>query len=177
MGKKKKRNIMRTIILAVLAATVGYTLYVNLTKESRGIIQENDKAPDFLLTDLSGEEQRLSDYKGKGVFLNFWGTWCEPCKEEMPYMEKMSQEYKEKGVEILAVNVGESDFQVRTFVEQYKLTFPVAIDSGKEVQKAYGVNPLPTTYMINPDGKVEKIVVGGLVEEDQIRELFESVKP
>lgn len=168
---------MRTLILTVLAIAVGYTLYSNLTKESLGTIQEGDEAPDFLLMDLSGEERQLSDYKGKGVFLNFWGTWCEPCKEEMPHMEKMSQEYKEKGVEILAVNVGESDFQVRTFMEQYKLTFPIVIDSGKEVQKAYGINPLPTTFMINPEGKVEKIIVGGLVEEDQVRELFEAVKP
>lgn len=177
MNKKKKRRITRTIILAILGMAVVYTLYTNLTKESRGTLKEGDVAPDFVLTDLSGEERRLSDYKGKGVFLNFWGTWCEPCKEEMPHMEKMSQEYKEKGVEILAVNVGESDFQVRTFMEQYKLTFPIAIDSRKEVQTAYGINPLPTTFMISPEGKVAKIVVGGLVEEDQVRELFKTVKP
>lgn len=168
---------MRTVILTILAAAVGYTLYSNLTKESRGSLQAGDEAPDFVLTDLSGEKHQLSDYKGKGVFLNFWGTWCEPCKEEMPHMEKMSKEYKDKGVEVLTVNVGESEFQVNKFKEQYGLTFPMTIDKTKEVQQAYGVNPLPATYMINADGEVEEIIIGGLVKEEQVRELFEKVKP
>jgi peroxiredoxin len=176
LEKKKKRRIIRAVILAILAIAVIYTLYSNLTKESRGSIQIGDPAPDFVLTDLSGEQHQLSDYKGKGVFLNFWGTWCEPCKEEMPHMEKMSKEYKDQ-VEVLAVNVGESEFQVKTFAEQYNMTFPTPIDKSKEVQKAYGVNPLPVTFMISPDGKVADIIVGGLVEEDQVRTLFEKVKP
>ncbi|KKB35608.1 thiol-disulfide oxidoreductase ResA [Bacillus thermotolerans] len=176
MNKKKKRLIMRSVILAVLALAVGYTFYSNLTKEARGNLQEGDQAPDFVLTDLSGEMHQLSDYEGKGVFLNFWGTWCEPCKEEMPHMEKLSKEY-EGQVEVLAVNVGDSELQTKKFAEQYGLTFPIAIDSSKEVQKAYGVNPLPATFMISPEGKVEKVVIGGLVKEDQVRALFEQVKP
>ncbi|KKB38412.1 thiol-disulfide oxidoreductase ResA [Bacillus thermotolerans] len=176
MNKKKKRLIMRSVILAVLALAVGYTFYSNLTKEARGNLQEGDQAPDFVLTDLSGEKHQLSDYEGKGVFLNFWGTWCEPCKEEMPHMEKLSKEY-EGQVEVLAVNVGDSELQTKKFAEQYGLTFPIAIDSSKEVQKAYGVNPLPATFMISPEGKVEKVVIGGLVKENQVRALFEQVKP
>lgn len=167
---------MRSVILAVLALAVGYTFYSNLTKEARGNLQEGDQAPDFVLTDLSGEKHQLSDYEGKGVFLNFWGTWCEPCKEEMPHMEKLSKEY-EGQVEVLAVNVGDSELQTKKFAEQYGLTFPIAIDSSKEVQKAYGVNPLPATFMISPEGKVEKVVIGGLVKENQVRALFEQVKP
>lgn len=176
MNKKKKRLIMRSVILVVLALAVGYTFYSNLTKEARGNLQEGDQAPDFVLTDLSGEKHQLSDYEGKGVFLNFWGTWCEPCKEEMPHMEKLSKEY-EGQVEVLAVNVGDSELQTKKFAEQYGLTFPIAIDSSKEVQKAYGVNPLPATFMISPEGKVEKVVIGGLVKENQVRALFEQVKP
>jgi len=176
LNKKKKRLIMRSVILAVLALAVGYTFYSNLTKEARGNLQEGDQAPDFVLTDLSGEKHQLSDYEGKGVFLNFWGTWCEPCKEEMPHMEKLSKEY-EGQVEVLAVNVGDSELQTKKFAEQYGLTFPIAIDSSKEVQKAYGVNPLPATFMISPEGKVEKVVIGGLVKENQVRALFEQVKP
>ncbi|OLN23270.1 thiol-disulfide oxidoreductase [Domibacillus antri] len=175
MDKKKKRLYMRTAILAILAGLVVYTLYTNLTRESRGNLEAGDQAPDFVLTDLDGEQHRLSDYEGKGVFLNFWGTWCEPCKKEMPYMEKLAKEY-EGQVEVLAVNVGESNFQVKNFAEQYGLTFPIAIDKGKEVQETYGINPLPTTFMILPDGTIDQIVTAGLTEE-QIRALFESVKP
>ncbi len=177
MNKKKKRLLMRSIILAVLAAAVGYTFYSNLTKEARGNLQEGDKAPDFVLTDLNGEKRQLSDYQGKGVFLNFWATWCEPCKKEMPHMEKIAKEYKNKGVEVLADNVGDSKLQTKKFAEQYDLTFPIAIDSSREVQGAYGINPLPATFMISPGGKIEEIVVGGLVKEEQVRALFETVKP
>ncbi|WP_050179651.1 thiol-disulfide oxidoreductase ResA [Domibacillus robiginosus] len=176
MEKKKRRRITRVLILAVLGVAVCYTLYSNLTKETRGTLQAGDKAPDFVLTDLSGKQHQLSDYKGKGVFLNFWGTWCEPCKKEMPHMEKLSKEYKGQ-VEILAVNVGESEFQVKTFAEQYELTFPIPIDKGKEVQKAYNVNPLPVTFMISPEGEIVDIITGGLVKEEQVRALFEKVKP
>ncbi len=176
MNKKKKRLYMRSAILAVLAGLVIYALYTNLTRETRGNLEAGDKAPDFLLTDLNGEKHRLSDYEGKGVFLNFWGTWCEPCKKEMPHMEKLAQEYNGE-VEILAVNVGESQFQVSNFADQYGLTFPIAIDSGKEVMDAYGVDPLPTTFMIKPDGTIDQIVIGGLIQEQQVRELFERVKP
>lgn len=176
MDKKKRRRITRAIILAALAAAVFYALYSNLTRETRGTLQIGDKAPDFVLTDASGKEYQLSGYKGKGVFLNFWGTWCEPCKKEMPHMEKMAKEYKDQ-VEILAVNVGESEFQVNTFAEQYGLTFPIPIDKSKEVQKAYNVNPLPVTFMISPEGKIVDIITGGLVEEEQVSALFEKVKP
>ncbi|WP_046173751.1 thiol-disulfide oxidoreductase ResA [Domibacillus indicus] len=176
MEKKKKRFYMRTAILAVLAGLVVYALYTNVTKESRGTLEAGDKAPDFVLTDLNGETHQLSDYEGKGVFLNFWGTWCEPCKKEMPHMEKLAAEY-EGEVEILAVNVGESEFQVNNFAEQYGLTFPIGLDSGKEVMDTYGVDPLPTTFMIKPDGTIEQIVIGGLVQEEQVRALFERVRP
>jgi peroxiredoxin len=176
LDKKIKRRISRSIILIILAIAVFYALYSNLTKETRGTLQKGDEAPNFVLTDSSGKQHQLSDYKGKGVFLNFWGTWCEPCKKEMPHMEKMAKEYKDQ-VEVLAVNVGESEFQVNKFAEQYNLTFPIPIDASKEVQKAYNVNPLPVTFMISPDGKVADIIVGGLVEEDQVRALFEKVKP
>ncbi|KZR60277.1 thiol-disulfide oxidoreductase ResA [Pseudobacillus badius] len=177
MNKKKKRLIVRSVILAVLALAVGYTFYSNLTKEERHNLRKGDEAPDFVLTDLAGETRQLSDYKGKGVFLNFWGSWCDPCKKEMPHMEKLAKEYKSQGVEVLAVNVGDSELQTKKFAKQYGLTFPIAIDSTKEVQDAYNITPLPATFMISPDGKIEEIVIGGLVKEEQVRTLFDKVKP
>ncbi|MDQ0213739.1 peroxiredoxin [Oikeobacillus pervagus] len=178
MEKKKKRLMIRTIILAILVLAVGYTLYSNLTQQSKGKITEGEKAPDFVLTDLDGKEHHLSDYKGKGVFLNFWGTWCEPCKAEMPYMEKLYPEYKKQGVEILAVNVGESNFQVKKFVEQFELTFPVVIDEKKEVQKDYNIVPIPTTFLINSEGEIvnAKPISKSLTEEE-IRGLLDQIKP
>lgn len=173
---KKKRLIMRTVILIGLSAAVIYALYTNLNRDKMNSIEINSKAPDFILTDMEGNKHKLSEYKGQGVFLNFWGTWCKPCETEMPFMDNQYQDYKEKGVQILAVNVGESDYAVKTFADKYKLSFPILNDKGGEVQSAYKVNPLPVTFLIDKDGKVIDEITGGLTEED-IKTLMERVKP
>ena len=148
--KKKTRLIIRTIVLLLLVSAVVYTI---ASKDKVKVLAVGDKAPDFELVDLEGNKHRLSDYKGEGVFLNFWGTWCGPCKKEMPYMENQHQAFEEKGVNILAVNIAESDLKVETFRDQYGLTFPIAIDKDKSVKEAYNIVPLPTTFLINKDGE------------------------
>ncbi|GER66063.1 thiol-disulfide oxidoreductase ResA [Weizmannia acidilactici] len=175
---KKRRLLVRTAILAVLIAAAGYTLYANATKGTRGKLQAGDQAPDFVLKDLNGKTYRLSDYKGRGVFLNFWGTWCDPCKKEMPYMNELYQTYKQKGVEILAVHVKDTRFLVDQFVKQYGLDFPVLIDKNGDVQNAYNIDPLPTTVLIAPDGKVKKIIVGNQnLSKKDIRNMMDMIKP
>ncbi|BCB04584.1 thiol-disulfide oxidoreductase ResA [Bacillus sp. KH172YL63] len=176
MNKKKRRLLIRTTILIVLISAVAYTLYANFTKDERGMLKAGDKAPDFVLEDMDGETHRLSDYKGQGVFLNFWGTWCKPCEREMPYMNNQYAKYKDQGVQILAVNVGESDFLINRFVSKHGLEFPILVDKEEEVQNAYGIDPLPTTFLINPEGEIEKIITGTMSEADIIEDL-ESIKP
>ncbi|WP_044340132.1 thiol-disulfide oxidoreductase ResA [Rossellomorea aquimaris] len=176
MNKKKRRLLIRTIILIVLTSAVAYTLYANFTKDERGQLKVGDQAPDFVLEDMEGNKHRLSDYEGQGVFLNFWGTWCKPCEREMPYMNNQYKKYKDQGVQILAVNVGESDFLINRFVSKHGLEFPILVDKEEEVQNAYGIDPLPTTFLINPQGEIEKIITGTMSEEDIIEDL-ESVKP
>ena len=127
MDKKKKRLVVRTMILYVMAAAVGYTLITNVFTE-RQVIKAGDEAPNFQLQTLDGESVLLSDYRGKGVFLNFWATYCPPCKEEMPYMDNQYQRFKDQGVEILAVNVGEPSLTAEKFINRYDLTFPVPLD-------------------------------------------------
>lgn len=176
MNKKKRRLIMRTIILAILALALVYTLYANFTKDSNETIKKGDTAPDFALVDLEGNKHKLSDYKGQGIFLNFWATWCKPCEYEMPYMENQYQHYKDQGVQILAVNVDESTLAVEKFVKRHNLTFPVAIDKGSQVLAAYGVDPLPTTFLIDKEGKVVDVLSGSL-SETAIQQHMESIKP
>ncbi|KYG30802.1 thiol-disulfide oxidoreductase ResA [Priestia endophytica] len=172
---KKRRLLIRTIILSVLIATLGYTLYTNFFTDKEKV-KEGSVAPDFVLTDLDGKKHQLSDLKGKGVFLNFWGTWCEPCKREMPYMANQYKNYQELGVEILAINVGESNLTVSNFIKQYNLNFPVVMDKDSQVLNAYGVKPLPTTFLINKDGKVVKIITGSMTEK-MVRDYMELIKP
>jgi peroxiredoxin len=176
MKNRKKRLTLRIVILTLLTIAIIYTLYANFTKDNREVAAIGEEAPDFVLKDLEGNEYQLSDLRGKGVFLNFWGTWCEPCKYEMPYMENQYHVYKDQGVEILAVNVGETDLAIETFAKQYNLTFPIIVDKGGAVQNAYGIFPLPATYLINPDGIIVDYIESSMTEEE-VKQYMEKIKP
>lgn len=175
-NKKKKRFIMRVLILVLLIGVIVFTIYNNLTKEKIAVLKVGDEATDFSLVDMNGEKHQLSEYRGQGVFLNFWGTWCKPCEEEFPLMEKQYQVFKDQGVQILAVDIAESDFVVQKFVDRKGLTFPVLIDKTKSVMESYHINPLPTTILVNPDGNIEKIITGEMTQED-IKGYMEQIKP
>ncbi|MBM7713676.1 peroxiredoxin [Bacillus thermophilus] len=173
---KKNRLVIRTIILVIMIAAIAYTLYANFTKDSRSKVSVGEQAPDFVLADLGDEQHKLSDYRGKGVFLNFWGTWCKPCEREMPFMDNQYNVYKDQGVEILAVNVGEPEFSIKRFVEKHDLSFPILKDKNQDVMKTYGVINLPATFLIDPEGNVVKVEEGELTEA-KIQAMMESIKP
>lgn len=172
---KKRRLITRTIILMVMALAVGYTLYANMNKDKNNKIVVGEPAPDFVLVDMEGNKHRLSEYKGQGVFLNFWATWCKPCEREMPYIENQYQQFKDQGVQVLAIDSGETDLVVNRFIDRKGLNFPVMIDDGA-VQATYGINPLPITFLIDKEGNVVRIHTGELTEET-VRAFMEQIKP
>ncbi|CAM3059467.1 thiol-disulfide oxidoreductase ResA [Filibacter tadaridae] len=172
-SKKKKRLVIRTVVLLLLVSAVVYTIAF---KDKVDVLAVGDMAPDFELTDLDGNKHRLSDYKGEGVFLNFWGTWCGPCKREMPFMESQYKAFEKKGVHILAVNIKGSDLKVEAFRDNYKLTFPIAIDKTESVKEVYNIIPLPTTFLINKEGRIEQIITREM-SEDEIKSHMESIQP
>ncbi|MGG1573779.1 thiol-disulfide oxidoreductase ResA [Fictibacillus sp. NRS-1165] len=174
--KKKRRLVFRSILLAIIAIAVGYTFYNNVFQDRNGSVQKGNKAPDFELTDLQGNKVRLSDYKGKGVFLNFWGTWCKPCRREMPYMQKEYKKYQKQGVEILAVNVGESNVSVKNFADRFHLSFPIPLDGSREVTKAYGIGPIPTTFLVDKNGNIIEKTSESLSNQT-IKTYMEKIKP
>ena len=127
-------------------------------------------AIDFTLKDQYGNTHTLSDYKGKTVFLNFWATWCSPCKAEMPDIQKLYEEFQQEDVVILGVaapNLGreKSEEGIKGFLEENGYTYPVVMDTEAEVFQAYGINSFPTTFMIDKDGNVFGYIPGQLSEE------------
>ncbi len=174
---KKQRLVIRTVILLVLAAAVVYTLYANFTKDEIHKVAEGKKAPDFVLTDMNGEQHRLSEYEGQGVLLNFWATWCKPCEREMPYMDKQYQENKDDGIQVLAVNIGESNVVINEFIKKHDLTFPILKDKNQEVQTVYGIGNLPITFLIAPDGNVVNIHEGEIINEQVVIDMIKEIKP
>ncbi len=123
-------------------------------------------APEFELVDLKDNTIKLSDLRGKIVVINFWATWCEPCKVEMPFFEKLFQSGK-SDLEILGVNFDEPQQQVEQFVDEYQLNFPILLDPGGEIQKLYRVIGYPTTFVVDEKGIVRFQHIG-LITEDQL---------
>lgn len=111
--------------------------------------KEQVEAPDVIGTNPDGNTIRLTDFRGKVVFLNFWATWCIPCRLEMPAMERLYREFRGRGFVVLAVNVQEGSAAVRAFVRELKLTFPVVLDPKGAAAMAYAVRGLPATYLID----------------------------
>jgi peroxiredoxin len=133
-----------------------------------------NKAVDFKLKDLDGNEVSLSDLKGKKVFLNFWATWCPPCKEEMPEMEKLYQETKDSDLVIVAIDIGESLSTVKPFIESNKYNFKVLIDSDQSVANQYNISATPTSYFIDEDGNIISKNVGAMNIE-QMKEYIKTL--
>ena len=119
-------------------------------------------APDFSLTDLNDRPYRLSDYRGKVVFLNFWATWCAPCREEMPSMEILNKHFEKDGLVILAVSIDRvtTTKDIPPFVKSMNLTFPVLIDSWGKTDKPYKRMGVPETFIIDQEGIIREIVIG-----------------
>jgi peroxiredoxin len=128
-------------------------------------------APEISLVDLDGNEIDLSKLRGRPVVLNFWATWCPPCRAEMPAMQRAYEDYKGNGVIILAVNSMDQDSlpAVKQFVDEYGLTFPVLLDNPGIAARDYQVTSLPTTYFIGRNGTIREVVIGGPMAEALLR--------
>ncbi|MBB6455283.1 peroxiredoxin [Salirhabdus euzebyi] len=162
-NKKQKRLIFRTIVLLILLGAVVFALVTNLNNDNE-VLEEGQLAKNFELAQIGANNtfNLHDDFKGKGVMLNFWATYCEPCKDEMPYMEQLYPKFKEKGVEILAVSLDSTTLVIENFMKKNNLTFPIVHDKRGEVMDAYNIVPIPTTYFIHPDGTIARIVEGPL---------------
>ena len=118
-------------------------------------------APSFELKDMNGNQVKLEDFKGKVILINFWATWCGPCRKEMPSMHTLYAEYKDQGFVVLAISIDPSVKPVRKFIRKKELTFPVLMDSEKEVYfDHYAVLTLPTSFLIDRNGVIVEKVFG-----------------
>lgn len=127
----------------------------------------NIPAPAFELPDIDDNIHKLSDYRGKPLIVNFWATWCPPCRKEMPSMERAWKIIESQGIEMVAINVGEDFDAVFGFTGEIDMSFPLLIDpSGKEPQR-WPIRGLPTTYVINPKGEIVYQAIGGREWDDE----------
>lgn len=182
----------KMLTFAILALTLGIII-VNVWKpdnKAESTIQQEETnsieqigiepgniPPDFELTTLTGEQVQLSDYRGKKVILNFWATWCPPCRAEMPHMQAFYEKNKDNDIAILAVNLTNTDkgkASIREFVNEYELTFPIPLDKQGTVGPEYQAYTIPTSYIIDSNGLIQEKVVGPM-DEAIMEDLMNSI--
>jgi len=162
-------SVSRNYLVKFFLAVIVFFTMPALHAESNDLhaVQGKPIAADFSLRDIDDKQHKLSDYRGKVVIVNFWATWCPPCRFELPSMEKLWQATKNKDVVMLAINIGEDADTIFTFTADYPVTFPLLLDSDSAVLKKYPVLGLPTTFVIDPQGRLVYRAVGTREWDDQ----------
>lgn len=173
---KNQRYWLRLVLLVVMIGLIGFALYRVIDEGQPDQPQVGEYAPDFQLPTLKGEPKSLKQLKGKGVVLNFWGSWCEPCRTEMPALNEIYRRYQAQGIEVIGINIAETDVTAMQFVKQYQLDFPIWMDRDREVVELYQIGPIPSTYLIAPDGKIAYIKEGPLALSE-LERLVSAILP
>jgi len=145
--------------------------------QTPSVAQVGAPAPDFQLQDLNGKTVSLSSLRGSPVMLNFWATWCPPCREEMPFIQQIYEEWSDRGLVLLAVDMGESPARVESFLQSYNLSLPVLMDIRQDVAGQYGIMGIPTTFFIDKDGILQNRKVGAFLSKEQIEGYLREIMP
>ena len=174
---KRYRKPIQYIILACVVLVGGYLVGQSLFK-TQEVLKPGSEPPAFELADLQGEVHNLDSYIGKPLIINFWGTFCPPCRNEMPALQAEYEKWQGQGLELIGINLSEDRVSVQQFASSVGAKFPILLDRNKRTEKRYGLKEYPTTYFIDAKGKIQDIVVGGpMSEEDiesRIRKLFNA---
>ncbi len=160
-----------------LAQAACLSVVMGLALPSSAAVPVASSAPDFTLRSLNGANTRLQELRGRVVMVNFWATWCGPCKQEMPQLNRLHEKYSRSGFVLLGVNVDEDPHNAAAVAAKLGITFPVLLDTDKKVSDRYDLQAMPSTYLIDRDGKVRYLhrgYVSGFEDtyEQQIRELL-----
>ncbi|MDJ0870578.1 MAG: TlpA disulfide reductase family protein [Gammaproteobacteria bacterium] len=129
-------------------------------------VEGRPPAPELDLLDMEGVRHRMADYRGKVVIVNFWATWCPPCREEMPSMQRAYEQLREEGIEMLAVNIGENEDIIFAFTANYPVEFPLLLDLDSATIQNWPVRGLPTTFVVDPQGRLAYRAIGGRAWDD-----------
>ena len=163
MNRARSGAFAAFLIMAVLCSCSASSS----TKAASKASKERKPAPEFTLTDANGSSVKLSDYRGKVVLLNFWATWCGPCTLEIPWFIELEQQYKSKGFEVLGVSMDDDGWKViKPYVAERKVNYRVLLGNDSVSQLFGGVDALPTSFVIDRDGKIAAVHVG-LAEKDE----------
>ncbi|MDZ7803149.1 TlpA disulfide reductase family protein [Thiohalophilus sp.] len=147
-------------LTALFALSLLFTTAVQAA-EKPSLMKNPIPAPGFTLEDMDGNTHRMEDYAGRVMVVNFWATWCPPCREEMPSMNRAWKTLKQHDIAMLGINVGEDEDTIFTFTGDYPVNFPILLDRDSSVIQAWPVRGLPTTFVVDKQGQIVYRVIGG----------------
>jgi len=164
---------LKVILIMVLASGLLISGCVR-TEESTRI---GGQAPDFKLSDLDGKSVSLKDFRGSPILINFWASWCEPCRNEMPLLQEIFEEWSDDGLVVMAINTGESRTAVQAFMQNNNLSLPVLLDTQQATTQKYGIFFFPTTLFIDEDGIIQKKIIGAFPSKAAIESNLNQIIP
>ncbi|NKB99221.1 MAG: redoxin domain-containing protein [Pseudomonadales bacterium] len=153
MLRRSKAEAQRNRLIGCARALAMFGTLL-ISSFSYGTVKVTEQAPDFTLKSLEGSNLRLEEYRGQVVLLNFWASWCGPCRQEMPILDRLHQRYEDTGFAVLGVNVEGEIAPAQKIVDKTNVTFPVLIDEGQSVSELYDLEAMPSTVVIDRDGVV-----------------------
>jgi peroxiredoxin len=175
---KTKSHLISIAAASIGLALAAFLVWLLLTQENttrdflpESSVETRESAPDFTLKLIDGGTFKFSNYKGKPMLINFLASWCLPCKEEVPAIEKITHEYSSKGVVFLGIGVDDTEEKMGKLIKKFNVTFPVGLDKTTDIQNAFGIYGIPTTYFIGRDGIINYFHSGVVTEELMRHEL------
>ncbi len=173
---------MRKTVFIIVAITVAFAIYEVSRHGSRPTkpgppTAPHSIAPDFSLQDLNGQPLNLSDYGGKVIVLDFWATWCAPCRDEIPHLVQLQGKYHQQGLQVVGISMDDAPKPVREFYQQFKMNYPVALGNQKVAEAYGGILGLPIAFLIGRDGRIHAKYVGEInmsVLEQEIKMLLQA---
>ena len=178
-GEAEPARAMRLwqfVLVAILVAFVGilaFRLWDTNVNEQRA----DGLAPDFTFTTFEGETISLADLRGKGVVLNFWASWCVPCRDEAPMLESAWRREKENGIVFIGLDYLDQEPAAKAFLEEFDITYPNGPDLQSQAARRYGLKGVPETYFITPEGTIEQVVIGPITSAAQLESFLARIRP
>lgn len=168
--------VWRLVFVAILALFVGLLAW-RLWDTNKSEHRASGMAPPFTFTTFEGETISLDDLKGKGVVVNFWASWCDPCRDEAALLEQAWQREQNNGIVFIGLDYLDQEPAAKAYLAEYRISYPNGPDLRSEAARRYGIKGVPETFFVNPTGEITEVVIGPIVNEAQMEQYLAKIRP
>jgi cytochrome c biogenesis protein CcmG/thiol:disulfide interchange protein DsbE len=176
VDKRRQTQLWRILIIGALLAFVWF-LAVGLQRQTVSQQRANGPAPAFSFTTFDGQAISLADLEGKGVVLNFWASWCDPCRAEAALLESAWRREQNNGIVFIGLDYLDQEHSALAYLEEFGISYPNGVDLQSEAARRYGIQGVPETFFIGPDGEIKSLVIGPVTTEADLGQRLDAIRP